>query len=147
MKNLLKILYLAPVLVGLGIVGSLVWNRAKPPPVHVMSGPPFASAPITNLTANLFTPEGHLGPAANDVFIEFRDTGGKLEDVGAVQFELGMTTPTGAIAHSLSKVLRTSTPGQYRANVMPEIAGEWKAKLSFTGPRGHAEATFLVTVK
>ncbi|MGA3179609.1 MAG: hypothetical protein ABSF38_04620 [Verrucomicrobiota bacterium] len=146
MKTFLKLFYLVPVLVVLGIVASLVWNRSKPPPLHVLSGPPFASAPITNLTANLFTPEGRLGPAANDVFIEFRDAAGKLVDVGDVQFELRLETP-GAITHCVSKVLRTSTPGQYRANVAPQIVGQWTAKLSFARPGAQAQANFLLTVK
>ena len=146
MKTLLKIFYLLPVIVVAGVVGYLATNRSKMPPVHVMSGRPFASTAITNLTASLFTPGGQLGPAANDVFIEFRDNAGKLVDVGEVRFELGLTAP-GAIMHSLFKVLRTSTPGQYRATVVPQIAGEWKATLSLTAPSTPAHATFLVNVK
>jgi hypothetical protein len=145
-KTLLKIFYVLPVVVVLGVVGWMVLNRSKPPPVHVMSGPPFATTPITNLTANLFTSEGHLGPAGNDVFIEFRDAGGKLVDVGDVSFELGLSGPA-AVLHSVFKVLRTATPGQYRVNVRPQIAGEWQAKLSILGPAMHAEASFPVMVK
>ena len=146
MKTFLKIFYLLPVVVVLGVVAYLSSNRSKTPAVHVMSGTPFASTPITNLTANLFTSEGHLGPAGNDVFIEFRDAGGKLVDVGDVRLELGLTGP-GAILHNIIKVLRTSTPGQYRATVQPQIVGEWQGKLVVTGPRANAEARFPVTVK
>ena len=146
MKTLLKAFYLLPVAVVLGVVGWMVLNRSKPPPVHVMSGRPLASAPITNLTANLFTSENHLGPAGNDVFIEFRDVGGRLVDVGDVRFELGLSGP-GAILHSVFKVLRTSTPGQYRVTVRPQIVGEWQAKLIIAGPTTSAEASFPVTVK
>ncbi len=110
------------------------------------SGQPFATTPITNLTANLFTSEGHLGPAGNDVFIEFRDGGGRLVDVGAVRFELGLAGP-GSITHSIFKALRTSTPGQYRVTVQPQIAGDWQAKLIIVGPPIQAEASFPVTVK
>jgi hypothetical protein len=145
-KTLLKIFYLLPVAVVLGVVGWMVLNRAKPPPVHVMSGRPFATTAITNLTANLFTAEGHLGPAGNDVFVEFRDAGGKLVDVGDVSFELSLSGPA-AIVHSVFKALRTSAPGQYRVNVRPQIAGEWEAKLSITGPAMRAEARFQVVVK
>jgi len=145
-KNLLKAFYLLPVVVVLGVVLCLVWNRAKPPPVHVMSGRPFATTPITNLTANFFTSESHLGPAANDVFIEFRDAGGRLVDVGDVRFELVLSGP-GSILHSIFKVLRTSTPGQYRVTVQPQIVGDWQAKLIIIGPPTHAEAGFPVTVK
>jgi hypothetical protein len=40
-----------------------------------------------------------------------------------------------------------STPGQYRAAVAPQIAGEWKAKLTLAALPAPVEATFLVTVK
>jgi len=146
MKTFLKLFYLLPVVVVLGLVGALVFNRSKPPPVHVMTGRPFATTPITNLTANLFTSENQLGPAGNDVFIEFRDAGGKLVDVGDVRFEISLSGP-GAILHSIFKVLRTSTPGQYRVTVRPQIAGEWQAKISITGPSAPAEATFPLSVK
>jgi hypothetical protein len=135
-----------PVVVVLGIVGYLVWNRSKPPPVHLVSGHPFVSVPITNLTANFFTPEGHLGPAANDVFIEFRDASGKLAEVGEVRFDLRLETP-GSITHNTFKVLPTSTPGQYRVNVAPQIVGDWNARLSFSAAATQAEANFVVTVK
>ncbi len=146
MKTFLKVFYLLPVAVVLGVVGHLVLDRAEPPPVHVMSGRPFATTPITNLTANLFTSESHLGPAANDVFIEFRDAGGRLVDVGNVSFELGLSRPA-AVLPSIFKVLRTSTPGQYRVTVQPQIMGDWQAKLIITGPSTYAEASFPVTVK
>jgi hypothetical protein len=142
----LKIFYLLPVALVLGLVGSLVLNRSKPPPVRVMSGRPFATTPITNLTASLFTSENQLGPAGNDVFIEFRDANGRLVDVGDVRFELGLSSPA-AVVHSTHNVLRTSTPGQYRMKVQPEIAGQWQAKLTLIGPTIHAEASFPVTVK
>jgi len=145
-KSLLKVFYLLPVVVVLGVVLYLVWNRTRPPAVHVMSGRPFATTAITNLTANLFTSEEHLGPAGNDVFIEFRDGGGRLVDVGDVRFELRLTGP-GAVLHSIFKVLRTSTPGQYRVTVQPQIVGDWQGKLIINGPPSHAEASFPVTVK
>jgi xanthosine utilization system XapX-like protein len=147
MRTLLKLFYLLPVVVVLGLVGFLVLNRSKPPPVRVMTGRPFATAPITNLTANLFTSENQLGPAGNDVFIEFRDAAGKLVDVGDVQFELSLSVPSAIITHITCKVLRTSTPGQYRVTVHPQIAGDWQAKLTITGPSVPAEATFPVSVK
>jgi hypothetical protein len=111
-----------------------------------MSGRPFATTPITNLTANLFTAENHLGPAGNDVFIEFRDAAGRLVDVGDVRIELGLSGPA-VVLHNVFKALRTSTPGQYRVTVRPQIVGEWQAELVITGPSASAEASFPVTVK
>jgi hypothetical protein len=145
-RTFLKLFYLLPVVVVLGVVVHLVLNRSSPPPVRVMSGRPFAATPITNLTASLFTSENQLGPAGNDVFIEFRDAGGRLVDVGNVSFELGLSGPR-AVLHSVFKVLPTSTPGQYRVTVHPQIVGDWQAKLIITGPTARAEASFPVTVK
>jgi hypothetical protein len=146
MKTLVKLFYLLPVVVVLGLVGFLVLNRSKPP-VRVMTGRPFATTPITNLTASLFTSENQLGPAGNDVFIEFRDAAGKLADVGDVKFELSLSVPSAIITHITFKVLRTSTPGQYRVTVHPQIAGEWQAKLTITNLSASAEASFPVSVK
>jgi hypothetical protein len=145
-KTALKLFYLVPVLVVLGVCGYLVSNRSRTPATHFLSGSPFAAIPITNLTARLFTAGGHLDAAGSDVYIEFRDAAGVPVAVGDVRLELGMNLPN-SITHDVFKVLPTSTTGQYRANVVPQIAGDWKAKLSIAGPRGQAEASFLVTVK
>jgi hypothetical protein len=142
----LKFLYIAPVLVALGVCGYLMSSRSKRPTLHVVSGTPFASTAITNLTARLFASGGRLEAAGSDVFIEFRDGAGKPTDVGSVQLELSLNAPD-SITHSIFKVLPSAAIGQYRVNVVPQIAGDWKARLSISGPRGKAEANFLVTAK
>jgi hypothetical protein len=145
MKTFLKFLFLAPVVAVVIIIGAFFWLRHKGPSLHFLTGRPFASVAITNLTANFFTPEGKLGPAANDVYIEFRDGAGKLKDVGNVEFGIGLESP-GTITHSTSIVLPTATRGQYRANVTPQIVGEWKATLSIFSTNG-PKADFVLTVK
>ena len=146
MKTFLKALYLLPVIMVMGIVAYLMTKSAKAPQVHLMTGPPFTSVAITNLTANFFTAEGHLGPAQNDVFIEFRDSSGKLVNVGDVTFNMHLAA-SDAIRNSFFKVMPTATPGQYRVMVQPQIAGEWQAKLAIVGPVNRAEAGFAITVK
>jgi hypothetical protein len=146
MKTLLKFFYLLPVAIVLGLVASLVLNRSKPLPTRFLSGHPFITAPITNLTASLFTAGNQLVPAENDLFIQFRDPAGKLVDVGDVQFELTLPAP-GVIQRVTVKPLPTSTPGQYRVTVKPQIAGLWQAKLLINGPSARAEASFPITVK
>ena len=130
----------------MGVVAYLMTSASRTPPVHVMTGKPFATISITNLTANLFTSEGHLGPSQNDVFIEFRDSAGKLVNVGDVRFELRLTGAD-AVLHNLFKVLPTSTPGQYRVMVQPQIVGDWQAKLTVTSPTFNAETAFPITVR
>lgn len=67
-------------------------------------------------------------------------------DVGKVTLELGLAGP-GAIMHSIFRPLRTSTPGQYRVNVQPQIVGDWQGKLFIGDPTNHLEADFPVTVR
>jgi hypothetical protein len=146
MKTFLKALYILPVVMVMGIVGYLMTKSAKAPQVHLMTGPPFASVAISNLTANFFTAEGHLGPAQNDVFIEFRDSGGKMVNVGNVTLDLHLAGAD-AIRNSFFKVLPTATPGQYRVMVQPQVAGQWQGTLAITAPTNHAEASFPITVR
>jgi hypothetical protein len=146
-RILLPLLYALPVLVVLGLCAHLAYSRLshQGPPVRKISAAPFATVKIHGLEARLFTQGNALRAAGNDLFIEFRDGQGKLADVGEVSFVLALQMP-GAVMHSLGKVMRTATPGQYRTTLDPGVAGEWTATLSFSGPRGQAEAGFSVKV-
>jgi hypothetical protein len=147
-RRLLQLFYALPVLLVLGMCGLLAYNSLthKAPPVRRISSAPFVSVKINGLDAHLFTQGDALRAAGNDLFIEFRDGQGKLADVGDVDFELVLKMPD-AVMHSIGKVMRTATPGQYRTTLEPGLAGEWTATLRFTGPRGQAEASFPVNVK
>lgn len=147
-RTLLYLVYAAPVLIVLGLCGYLGYSRLaqKPPPVRKVSAKPFATVKINDLTAGLFAQGDALQASGNDVFIEFRDAQGKLVDAGEVSFELDLHMPD-MVMHSLGKVLRTSTPGQYRTTVEPQMAGEWTAKITISGPQRQAEASLPVKVK
>ncbi len=146
-RMIVKVFYALPVLLVVVMGGYLVWARhaAGRLPAHVMPATPFLTEKIDGLSANLFTQAGGFRASGNDLFIEFRDARGNLVDVGNVDFDLHLST-TNMVMHSLGKVLRTATPGQYRTTVEPQLAGEWDAKLSFSGPRGNARANLLVNV-
>jgi hypothetical protein len=146
-RYLLPLLYGLPVLVVLGFCGYLCYGRFshKGPPVRKISAAPFLTVKIDTLTARLFAQGNALSAAGNDLFIEFRDDQGKLVDVGAVSFVLALHM-SGSVMHSIGIVNRTATPGQYRTTLDPGLAGEWKATLSYTGPRGQAKADFTVKV-
>lgn len=116
------------------------------PPVRRISNKPFATVSINGLTANLFTQGDELRAAGNDLFIEFRDGQSNLTDVGEATLELDMKMPD-MVMHSIGKVMRTATPGQYRTTVDPQMAGDWMAKIGFSGPRGSAATNFPATVK
>jgi hypothetical protein len=147
-RTALSIFYGLPVLLVLGICTYLVWAWAshQPPPIRHLSSKPFATVPIAGLTANLFTQGDALRASGNDLFIEFRDVQGNLADVGNLTFELALKMPNVQM-HSISKVFRTATPGQYRTSVDPQMSGDWTAQIGFSGPRGSAGASFPVTVK
>ncbi len=147
-RTVLKLFYALPVLFVLGLCGFVIWSRATHQglPVRHISNKPFATVPIAGLTANLFTQGDQLRAAGNDLFIEFRDGQGNLADVGEVTFELEMKMPE-MVMHSIGKVMRTATPGQYRTTVDPQMAGDWAGKIGFAGPRGNAETNFSAIVK
>ena len=146
-RALLYVFYAVPFLIVVGICGRLAYNRLahKPPPVRNISAKPFATVKINDLTASLFTQGDALQASGNDLFIEFRDARGKLVDAGEVTFELDLHMP-GVVMHSIGRVLRTSTPGQYRTTVEPQMAGEWTAKITISGAQGQAEASLPVKV-
>ncbi len=78
--------------------------------------------------------------------IEFRDgPGGRLVDVGTVKFDLDMNMP-GMAMHSGSTIVAGPSPGQYRADVKPEMGGDWTAQLNYAGPRGSGAVSFTVTI-
>ena len=147
-RTVLKVFYALPIVFVLGLCGYVVWNRATHQglPVRHISNKPFAIVPIDGLTANLFTQGDQLRAAGNDLFIEFRDGQSNLADVGEITFELDLKMPD-MVMHSMGKVMRTATPGQYRTTVDPQMAGEWTGKISFAGPRGNAETNFPAIVK
>jgi hypothetical protein len=146
-RILLPLLYALPVMCVLGMCGYLAYRRAshQGPPARKISAAPFATVKMQGLDARLFTQGNALRAAGNDLFIEFRDEQGKLAEVGEVSFVLVLRMP-GTVLHSIGKVMRTATPGQYRTTLDPGLAGEWTATLSFSGPRGQAEAAFSVKV-
>jgi hypothetical protein len=146
-RPLLYLFYALPFLLVLGVCGYLAYSRLahKPPPVREISAKPFAIVKINDWTAGLFTQGDALQASGNDLFIEFRDAHGKLVDAGEVSFELDLHMPD-MVMHSIGKVMRTSTPGQYRTTVEPQMAGEWTAKITISGPQVKAEASLPIKV-
>ena len=111
------------------------------------SGASFVTQKVKDLTVNLIHPKGQLQNAMNEILIEFRDTtSGELVDVGTVKFDLDMNMP-GMVMHSGSTIQPTGTPGLYKANVKPDMAGDWMATLRYEGPRGNGSVSFSVNVK
>src|SRR5258708_39530936 len=99
------------------------------------------------MTANFIRSKGQLQNSMNDILIDFRDSSSdELVDVGTVKFDLDMNMP-GMVMHSGATIEPTGTPGQYRAKVKPDMAGDWMATLRYEGPRGSGSVSFAVNVK
>jgi hypothetical protein len=146
-RALLVLFYGAPVVFVLGVCGYIGYSRLthKPPPVREISAQAFATVKISDLTASFYTQGSALRASGADLFIEFRNAQGKLVDVGDVTFELSLHMPD-MVMHSIGKVLKTSTPGQYRTTVEPQMGGKWTAKITIAGPQGKAESSLPLDV-
>ena len=135
-------------IVVLGIGGFFAWKKfagqSSPNPT---SAAIIATQTVKDLTVNFIHPKGDLRAAMNEILIEFRDTSSReLVDVGTLKFDIDMNMP-GMVMHSGSTIEPTGTPGQYRAKVKPDMAGDWMATLRYEGPRGSGDVSFSVNVK
>ena len=144
----------SPLLVGLvliiavGIGGFVVWQKfSHSSSERAMSGTPFAMQKVKDLTINFIHPHGQLQKAMNEILIEFRDSNsGELVDVGTVKFDLDMNMP-GMVMHSGATIIPTGIPGQYHAQIKPDMGGDWAATLHYVGPHGEGSTSFSVNVK
>jgi hypothetical protein len=136
------------VIMGVAAGGYILWQRQRIDSSALSAGAlrtPFATRTANGLTVNFYHPEGGLKLAMNEVAIEFRDAGGGLVDVGTVKFDLDMNMP-GMVMHSGSTITPEGMPGRYRAEIKPDMAGDWTAQLHYDGPRGSGQFSFTVNV-
>src|SRR5437879_2677025 len=130
-------------LVAIFYIGDFAWYKLRPTQI---SGAPFLTQNVNDLTVNFIAHEGELRQGNNEVLIEFRDRNGQLAEVGNVKFDLNMNMP-GMQMSSGGSIERTSTPGRYRAKIEIDMSGDWSAKISFDGPHGQGQRSFSLTVK
>src|SRR6266516_2448482 len=123
--------------------GQFAWDKLRPTQI---SGTPFLTQNVNDLTVNFIAREGALRQGNNEVLIEFRDANGKLVDVGNVKFDLNMNM-LGMQMSSGGTIKRTNTPGRYHAKIKIDMSGDWNAKISFEGPHGQGQQSFSITVK
>jgi Cu(I)/Ag(I) efflux system membrane protein CusA/SilA len=142
-QRLFKWITLIIGVVAIFYAGQFAWHKLRP---TQMSGAPFLTQNVNDLTANFVAREGALRQGNNEVLIEFRDRNGQLVDVGNVRFDMDMNMP-GMQMHSGGTIERTNTPGRYRAKIKSDMSGDWSAKISFDGPHGQGQQSFSVTVK
>src|SRR2546426_105595 len=136
---------IATTLIATGLIygASFVWHKAS---ARKITSPPFATQTVNDLTVELMAPAGQLQKGDNNVLIEFRDSDGQLVNVRDVNFTIDMNMP-GMVMRGGGPAQKIGPAGQYRAKVKADMAGDWNAKLSFEGPHGQGQQSFLVTVK
>jgi Cu(I)/Ag(I) efflux system membrane protein CusA/SilA len=125
--------------------GFMLWQKW---PTHSGSeiaahGERLAVQTVDDLTVQVF---GDLRNSESDLLLEFRNNAGELVDVGTVRFDLNMNM-AGMTMRDAGRIQSTGTPGQYRVKTTPAMAGDWRANLSYDGPRGHSATSILLSVK
>jgi hypothetical protein len=63
-----------------------------------------------------------------------------------VKLELNMNMP-GMVMHSGAKIKKDDKIGDYRADLTPDMTGDWSVDLSYQGPQGPAKLAVPVNVK
>src|SRR5213596_942522 len=142
-QHVLKWIALIVAAFALFYAGNFVWQKIRP---HKISGRPFATQTVNDLTVNFIHPQGQLRRGNNEFLIEFRNAQDQLVDVGNVKFDLDMNMP-GMQMHSGGTIERTNTPGRYGAKIKIDMAGDWNAKISFDGPHGKGQTSFNLNAK
>jgi Cu(I)/Ag(I) efflux system membrane protein CusA/SilA len=142
-RRLLKWAALVIALITIFYGGKCAWQKVHPAKI---SGAPFVTQTVKDLTVNLVNREGALRRGENDVLIEFRDRAGQLVDVGNVNLTIDMNMP-GMVMQRGGAAQRTGTPGEYRAKVKADMSGDWNAKISYDGPRGKGETSFSLSAR
>jgi hypothetical protein len=135
---------MATTLIASGLIygASFVWHKAS---ARKITSPPFATQTVNDLTVKLMAPAGQLQKGENNVLIEFRDSDGKLVDVGDVNFTIDMNMP-GMVTRDGGPAQKIRTAGQYHTKVKADMSGDWNAKISFKGRRGQGQTNFAVTI-
>src|SRR5882757_8238455 len=136
---------MATTLIAIGLIygASFAWQKFAS---RNMTGTPFATQTVNDLTEKLMAPAGQLQTGDNNVLIEFRDSDGQLVDVGDVNFTIDMNMP-GMVARGGGPAQKAGTSGQYHTEVRADMAGDWNGRISYDGPRGKGEQSFSVSAK
>src|SRR5205807_2513795 len=84
-QRLFKWIALIIGVVAIFYIGEFAWHKLRPTQI---SGAPFLTQNVNDLTVNFIAGEGALRQGNNEILIEFRDRNGQLVDVGDVRFDM-----------------------------------------------------------
>src|SRR5712691_6110162 len=82
-----------------------------------------------------------LRQGKGSVVVEFRDSAGKLVDVGMVTVNATMTMPGMAPMFGDNSVRQTDTKGRYEVATDLSMAGTWRFTVAWNGPAGRGSAS------
>lgn len=109
----------------------------------VISGPAG-----NNLTATIANADGVLRKGQQEFTLTFTDASGMPVDVGSVALNYRMAA-MGSMAemNSGTAFTTTGTPGVYHGKASIDMAGEWKAQITYEGPAGKGSFTLPIIAK
>jgi hypothetical protein len=105
---------------------------------------PVAEVTQDGVTISILSADGQIHTKENALQIKFKDLGGRPIPAENVKVELNMNMP-GMVMHSGAKVMNDGM-GDYKADLTPDMAGDWNVDVSYQGPQGPAKLKVPVSV-
>jgi hypothetical protein len=105
---------------------------------------PVAEVTQDGVTISILSADGQIHTKENALQIKFKDLGGHPVPAENVKVELNMNMP-GMVMHSGAKVMNDGM-GDYKADLTPDMAGDWSVDVSYQGPQGPAKLKVPVSV-
>jgi hypothetical protein len=116
--------------------------------VEGTTGVVIATASGEGVTATLSNSRGYLSEGPNEFTLEFRNSAGKLVDVGAITLYFDMPA-MGSMPYMKNDATLTTTrtAGIYRGTVTLEMKGTWQTRLSYQGAAGSGEIGLVINAR
>lgn len=113
------------------------------------AGKTIATGPAgNNLTATLANADGVLKKGNQEFSLTFTDASGKPVDVGSAALNFRMAAMGGmSEMNSGATFTTTGTPGVYQGKASIDMAGEWKAQITYEGAAGKGSFTLPIVAK
>lgn len=89
----------------------------------------------------LLAPGDAIKHGQGSFFLEFRDAGGSLVDVGTVMVGASMPMPGMAPMFGECMVMPSATKGRYEVSSNLGMAGTWRLQIAWDGPAGKGSAS------
>ena len=134
------------ILLIIGLSGLL--SACSKPTEEIPTGSVIATSRGKGLTVTLSNSKGYLNEGQNEFTLEFRTEAGALVDVGAITLHFDMPA-MGSMPYMKNDATLTTTgkPGIYRGTTTLEMKGTWQTNLSYEGPAGSDQLSFVVNAK